>query len=56
VWPFVDEWPAWFDSYANSNDGAAPTLSLRMSLTFTRTKTRTMQTVEIWPPRAFYVY
>ena len=50
VWPFVDEWLAWFDSYANSNDGAAP------SLTFTRTKTRTMRTVEIWPPRAFYVY
>ena len=21
VWPFADEWLAWFDSYANSNDG-----------------------------------
>ena len=22
VWPFVNEWLVWFDSYANSNDGA----------------------------------
>jgi hypothetical protein len=21
VWPFVDKWRAWFDSYANSGDG-----------------------------------
>lgn len=34
----------------------APTLTLRMRLTFARTKTRTRRTVEIWPPRAFYVY
>jgi hypothetical protein len=59
VWPFVDEWLAWFDADANGADGAATTAettTLKTSLIFAWVKARTRQTVEISPPRVFYVY